>query len=135
MFLSLLNLQQKKLFMSLAYILADSDGDYSDYEKVAIKGYLKEMDIEMPKDQADTNLEYVVDKLNEISSMREKRIIIFEIIGLAMADYNYDDGERKIVKDAMNVFGIDYNYGDYCEKKIAEYLEFQMELSNKVLIN
>lgn len=133
MFLSLLNLQQKKLFMSFAYILADSDGDYSDYEKVAIKGYLKEMDIEMPKDQADTNLEYVVDTLNEISSMREKRIIIFEIIGLAMADYNYDDGERKIVKNAMNVFGIDYNYGDYCEKKIAEYLELQTELSNKVL--
>lgn len=119
--------------MSFAYILADSDGDYSDYEKVAIKGYLKEMDIEMPKDQADTNLEYVVDTLNEISSMREKRIIIFEIIGLAMADYNYDDGERKIVKNAMNVFGIDYNYGDYCEKKIAEYLELQTELSNKVL--
>jgi hypothetical protein len=134
MFLSLLNTEQKKAFMSLAYNLAVSDGDFSESERTAIKGYSMEMEMEFKMEDVDTDINNVISVINKICGKREKKIIVFEIIGLAMADYNYDNGERKIVKKALDIFDLDTSFGDFCEEKIEEYLELQEELNSKILM-
>jgi uncharacterized tellurite resistance protein B-like protein len=134
MFLSLLNTEQKKAFMSLAYNLAASDGDFSESERAAIKGYSMEMEMEFKMEDVDTDIHNVISVINKICGKREKKIIVFEMIGLAMADYNYDNGERKIVKKALDIFDLDTSFGDFCEKKIEEYLKLQEELNSKILM-
>lgn len=133
MFLSLLNTNQKKLFMSLAYNLVMSDGDFSENERMAIKSYSIEMDMEMKLEEVDTDMNHVISEMNASCGMREKKIIIFEIIGLAASDYRYDEGERAIVRKALDIFGLDAEFGDFCEKKLSEYLDLQEELNSKIL--
>ena len=133
MFLALLSGNQKRLFMSLAYDLAISDDDFSENEKMAIKEYSREMEIEMKLEEADKDINHVISEMNNICGEREKKIIVFEIIGLAMADHNYDDGEREIVKKALSIFELEQGFGDYCEKKLSEYFELQEELNSRIL--
>lgn len=133
MFLSLLNTDQKKLFISLAYNLASSDGDFSENERMAIQSYSMEMGMELKLEDVDTDLDHVISEVNTLCGVREKKIVVFEMIGLAMADDNYDDGERKIVHKVLEICGLDAEFGDYCEKKLVEYLDLQEELNSKIL--
>ena len=55
------------------------------------------------------------------------------MIGLAMADSNYDDNEREIIKKALTLFGLETNFGKYCEKKLIEYFNLQNELNTYIL--
>ena len=116
MYLSLLNTEQKKLFLSLAYNLAASDGDFSENERQVIKGYSMEMEMELKMEDVDKDLNHVISNINQICGNREKKIIVFEMIGLAMAESNYDDGEREIVKKALTIWGLESNFGYNCRK-------------------
>lgn len=133
MFLSLLSKDQKKLFVSAAYNIAGSDGDFSESERMVIQSYSAEMGIEIELEDVDTDMNRVISEINNLCGIREKKIIIFEMIGLAKADYNYDEGERKIIRNALKIFGLDADFGDYCEKKLTEYLSLQEELNSKIL--
>ena len=133
MYLSLLNTEQKKLFFSVAYNLASADGDFSESEKRAINGYSMEMEMEFKIEDVDKDLNRVISNLSQICGNREKKIVIFEMIGLAMADSNYDNNERKIVKRALGLFGLESNFGDICEKKLIEYFNLQNELNTYIL--
>lgn len=133
MFLSLLNTDQKRLFISLAYDLSTSDGNFSENEKIAIKSYFIEMDIEVALEDVDKDIENVISEININCGIREKKIIVFEIIGLAMADLHYDDEEKEIVRKALDTFGLDAEFGEFCEKKLSEYLNLQEELNSIIL--
>lgn len=133
MFLSFLNSRQKKLFLSLGYDLAAIDGDFSENERAVIESYSSEMGMEINLEDVDADIDHVIAALNENCGTREKRIIIFEIVGLAMSDYNYDAGEREVVRKALDVFGLDAEFGDFCEKKLTEYLNLQEELNKRIL--
>lgn len=133
MYLSLLSTEQKKLFLSLAYNLAAADGDFSDTERQVIKSYSMEMDMEIKMEDFDTDMNRVLSNINSICSIREKKIIVFEMIGLAMADHNYNCGEREIVRKALSIFGLESNFGDYCVKKLTEYFNLQNDLNTYIL--
>ena len=133
MFLSLLTSEQKKLFISFAYDLAFSDGNFSEKEKVLLKNYSMEMGMEIKQEDINGEINSIISEISRLCGHREKKIIIFEAIGLAMADYNYDEAERKVLKEALNTFGIDSEFGDYCEEKIREYLCLQEEINMKIL--
>lgn len=133
MFLSLLNTEQKKLFLSLAYNLAMSDGNFCENERVVMKRYSMEMNMEMNMEDVDKDINRVLSGISDISGVREKKIIIFELVGLAMADYNFDKGEREIVQKALATFGLNHEFGVFCEKKLTEYFNLQEELNAKIL--
>ena len=133
MFLTMLNTEQKKLFISLAYNLASSDGDFSEDERLAIKSYSVEMGMKFKIEEVDTDINCVISEINKISGVREKKIIVFEMIGLAMSDNNYDDCEREIVCKVLKIFGLDAEFGVFCEKKLTEYLKLQEELNANIL--
>lgn len=133
MFLSLLNQKQKKLFFSFAYNLATIDNDFSENEKILMKSYSVEMNMEFELKDVERNITHVISALNEICMEREKRIIIFELIGLAMSDDNFDRNERKIVQNAMSVWGVSNEFGSFCEKKLLEYFKLQRELNQEIL--
>lgn len=133
MYLALLNEKQKKLFFSLAYDLAASDGDFSEDEKMAIKSYESEMELELKMDEIDTDLDRIISEMNTVCELREKKIIVFELIGLAMADYHYDDGEKDIIYKALNILGLEKDFGVFCERKLTEYFNLQDELNMAIL--
>ena len=133
MYLSLLNTEQKRLFLSVAYGLATSDGDFSEREQQVIESYSMEMNIEINMEDIDMKLDKVINNLSSICGLREKKIIVFEMTGLAMADNNYDTGEREIIKRTLLLFGLEADFGVYCEKKLLEYFELQNQLNTYIL--
>ena len=55
------------------------------------------------------------------------------MIGLAIADSNYDDSERNLIYKFLSNLGLDIEFGYFCEKKLTEYLNLQNELNTNIL--
>ena len=64
---------------------------------------------------------------------KEKKIIIFETIGLALVDGNYDKTERTIIEQMAKTFEIKESYTKECEQLLEEYLKLQNRINQTVL--
>lgn len=133
MYLSILSSEEKRMFLGLAYDLAASDGDYSAEEQDTIQGYCYEMQMEFDEKTMVRPIDEIINGFSQKSNLKTKKIVVFEVIGLAMADNSYDDNERAIISDMENKFGLDKSYGEECEKVIGEYISFQNRINNLVL--
>lgn len=132
MFLNTLKSEEKKRFFDLAYLVATSDGEYSSEEKMLMNSYADEMSIAWNENAPSESVEAIIDILEKECSIKEKKIIVFEIIGLAMSDGHYDAEEKKIVCSMCKTFGLQESYADECERCIKEYLHLQMRMNRLV---
>ncbi len=133
MYLALLNENQKKLFLGLAYNLASMDGDYSEQEKQMIDSYCMEMHIEFNDSIVDKEVNNIVNEMNETCNEQLKRVIIFESIGLAMSDGKYDEKEKDFIVMMTKTFGIDSNFVEHSEKLLTEFIKIQLNINNLVI--
>ena len=137
MYLMNLSEKVKKAFLELAYLVAVSDNDYSDDEKLVMEAYKKELQIEYDLNNLEGNIdpEAVVQVLCAEANEAEKKIIVFEITGLAMTDNQYDDEERKMIKQMNAAFKLDDDYPSKCEALINKYVELQSQIDALVTEN
>ncbi|WP_297634629.1 hypothetical protein [uncultured Clostridium sp.] len=104
MFLKELNNDEKRAFANLIYKLAEIDKKLAKNEKKLIKEYLKELEI---KEDGFSKLSY-----NEImfvltkSTDRKKKIIYFELLGLALVDGNYEEKEIDYLDKVASELGL-----------------------------
>ena len=129
MFLEVLNDREKELFLSFAYNLSAADKDYSPEERTLISSCCREMGIDFDMDKINLSVDETIDELNSICTMQIKKVIIFEIMRLAIVDTDYDDDERKIINGAIDKFGIDSAYHDKCEAVLGELTELQEKIA------
>ena len=132
MYLSILKENEKELFLELVYALSSVDGDVANEEKIMIQSYCDELGI-VASPSNISKLD-VVNTLAENSDIQSKKIIIFELIGLAMTDNNYNEEEKEFVLEAVSKFGLTSDFIDSCEKIILEYLSFQEKINNLILV-
>ncbi len=95
MYLGILENKNKELFLNLAYNLALSDGDYSEDEEMMIKSYCNEMQIELDMKNINRSIDSTIKEMSEECNIRDKKIIVFESIGLSMSDGCYCEEEKK----------------------------------------
>lgn len=133
MYLSLLSEKEKELFLGLAFNLAVSDGNYSDEEKAVMNEYCREMQYELNENNIVKSTDILIEEINSTSNMKVKKIIIFELIGLAMTDNCYHDEEGALIRELEIQFGIDEGYAKKCKSELTKYIEFQTELNQFVL--
>lgn len=91
MFLNELSKNEGIAFMQLVKGLANSDNTFAKEEKNLYNDYLRELNIK-ESEILDTNLDSIYETLKS-SSERNKNIIYFELIGLALIDGEYDEKE------------------------------------------
>ena len=133
MYLSILKEEEKKLFLGFVYYVAASEGNIGDEEKKVIGIYCNEMMIEPVYDKPELSCIQVVDNISRMATEKEKKIILFEILGLAMADNRYDKSEKNMIHDAAKKFGLSDEFVIQCEQTINEYITFQSRLNNLIL--
>lgn len=133
MYLGLLNEEQKELCIGLAINLASIDGNFSDEEKTMIDAYCYEMGISYDYSKEIAEISDIVERLHVISDMREKKIIVFEAIGLAMADNDFHEKERIMIRTMVEKFNMEESYIDKCEHVIEEYTQFQTRINSLVI--
>ena len=137
MYLMNLSEKVKPTFLELAYLVAVSDNNFGDEEKIVMEAYKNELQIEYDFQTIDgsINLDAVVRTLCTDANETEKKIIVFEIIGLAMTDNQYDDEEKKIIMRINEAFQLDDAYPAYCEALINKYVELQSQIDALVIEN
>ena len=123
MYLSNLNEKQKYLFLEFAYCLAVSDGDYSIEEENLMNAYCDEMLITFDSTKIIDKLpKRIIEKINLECNEHEKKIFIFEALGLVLSDLDYTESEKQIINIAMNEFGLKEEFKNECENIIREYM-------------
>ncbi|WP_312060804.1 hypothetical protein [Anaerotignum sp.] len=133
MYLSLLSKNEKELFLNLAYEFSLIDGDYGIEEQQMIESYCNEMQISSTNLKQSNSLSSVTDVIAQESSIRNKKIIIFEIIGLAMSDGKYDDKEKDYIYELIQKFMLNDNLSLQCEEVISEYISLQHKINSLVI--
>lgn len=132
MYLGMLSSEEKKLFLQLAISIASVDGDYSDVEKAMINSYCLEMGVNNSVENYES-ISSIIERFNTISTEQIKRIVLFETIGLALSDRNYDKNEEKMITDIAKTFNIDIKFVKESKKIVNEYFDFQQRINGLVL--
>ena len=133
MYLALLSEKEKELFLGVAFNLAAVDGDYSDEEKTVINGYCQEMQCVFDEKTMVKPMDVLIRDIKLNSNNRIKKIFIFELVGLAMADGNYDEDERALINNLELEFDIGLGFAKNCEAVLKEYIAFQTRLNQFIL--
>lgn len=134
MYLSLLREDEKNLFLGLAYKVSNIDGDFGDMEKLMIDSYCEEMKIiNNIEFYNECHIEEIEKSIVEKCDMKTKKIIIFEIIGLATSDGKYDVEEKEYISKLAEKFMIESGYINKCENIINEYMSFQNKINMLVI--
>lgn len=104
MFLNELNKEEAMAFVNLISEFAESDNDFAEEEKELISRYKKELHINEGNIQTLSHDEII--KTLEKSSDRIKRIIYFELIGLALIDGEYQENEVDFLDNIAEKLGV-----------------------------
>lgn len=133
MYLALLSEKEKEAFLGFAFHLVAVDGNYSDEEKAVINGYCQEMQCFFDEKTMVRPLDALIRDVKVNCDEKIKKIFVFELIGLAMADKNYDDKERALINNLQAEFDIVPEYARNCEALINEYIAFQTKMNQLIL--
>lgn len=128
MFLNILNEKQKNLFLKLAIKAAETNDEVTSEEEAMIDAFALEMQIE-PIHSTDDALDEILQALKNISTIRDYRIITFEILGILFSDSEFDDKEKDFIKEICDTFGITKETVDEMIVNLNEYTN----LFNKIV--
>lgn len=106
MYLNKLSDEQKELFLDLSIHAAKADNDFAEEEKSYIEQYCAEMQISPVRYKSNNEFDHAVDKLIEISTQCELKIIALELTALMLADNNYDELEQKFMSKLLSKTGL-----------------------------
>jgi len=106
MFLSKLDQSKKELFLQLSIHAALANNILEREEEELISEYCIEMGINKYKIEIRTELNELLNQINKSCTEEEKNIIIFEIVGLLMADNEFDSFEAEFMNNVKTKLGI-----------------------------
>lgn len=132
MFLNNLTQKKKELFLSLAYNISCIDDNYADEEKMVLEQYCVEMDIRIDKIQLIEDFDKILNRINILCNFQEKKIFVFESVGLILADGVIHDKEMEAITNMVRLFEINDNYFEDCMKLIKEYYDLQSRMMNLI---
>ena len=117
MLLDELTLEEKKAFWNIANVLAAVDGRTASEESI-LNQYKEEMGVDFELiDSADIDIKNELAKLGA-SSIRNRKIVYFELFGVAYADTEFDEKEKSILDEAYAALGISSNDREFLESSV-----------------
>jgi hypothetical protein len=136
MFLDELNKNEGIAFMQLVKALANSDEVFAKEEKNLYDDYLKELNIK-ENEILDKNLSDIYENLKN-SFERNKNIIYFELIGLALIDGEYDEKEVELLEEIGRNLNIERSkriaFANYFYNFVDVYSFSVVEAESKVTL-
>lgn len=105
MYLNYLKENEKIAFLKLAHIVANSDNEICENEKIIIGSYCNEMGI----NDTSFNLEDVSISIlaNEFSSVSSKKITILELMSVINANGEFKNNEKEIINKLLEKFNLE----------------------------
>ena len=119
--------EQKDLFLQLAVVAAKANGKFDETEQEMLIKFANEMNIE-PKSESDKSFDELVAELAKISSKKEKKIILFEAIGILNSDGEFDEKEAEYLANVAKKFDISKEDLEYMMSLVSYYIELFDEI-------
>lgn len=132
MLLGQLSEDNKKLFLQLELILSNIDGDCSANEQALIERHCNEMGIEYAGCDINVSLDETILQIQTEMSVKERKIILIELITLAVVDGVYDDKEKQLVESLRKILGIPDVVGDQALELVERLVKVSTEIENFV---
>ena len=129
MLLDQLTLEEKKAFWNIANLLASSDGSAREEESI----------LEQYNEEMGTGFEYPdasqIDIKNELesikaSSSKNRKIVYFELYGVAYADTSFDDREKKILDEVCLALSITDDVRETLESSVKSIFDTYRKLGD-----
>lgn len=98
-----------------------------------LDSYCSEMGVSNKLLQSIVPLDTAVINLTNDSSPLTKRIVIFELVGLAMSDGIYDKVEKEFIVSLISKFNLTNDYLSKCESYISDYMLLQAKINTLVV--
>lgn len=127
MFLNQLLDEEKKAFISLSIYAANSDGDFAEEEKVMFQEYCKEMELENISAKDIISKDEIIDIFKE-SEEHNKKIALFELLGLVYSDGKYMNEEKNFVEDFVRKIGLSEDIIKEQTELVVKYLNIVKEI-------
>ena len=133
MYLSILTEKEKQLFLNLAYTLAYSDGEFGDEEKLLLDAYCNEMGTTFDRPETAVSLNELLESLKRDNFENIRKVVYFELLGLAVVDGKYSEEEKKVMDTIREIFGLSREFADQCYDFLTQYLQLQERLTALLL--
>lgn len=127
MFLSVLNDQEKELFLALSIHAANANGDFNEDEEELIKSYCYEMNILFFNPSKIATMDEITTYF-KASKEKTKRIIALELIGLLNVDGTYDEQEKCFSSQFFKQIGLKEEKIEEITDAVDEYLKASKKL-------
>lgn len=131
MYLSVLDLETKYLFLDLELYISKTDGEFNDLEKQIIDTHCIEMHIDNNNYQCELPRSVVYEKLGKCTE-EEKRIIFIEMLAVVLADKVYHQSEKILVDRLANILKIKDEDVKKAFAAVEEMKEAYVKFSNFV---
>jgi len=134
MYLEFLNEQQRELCIELAINLASTDGNFSQKERMLIEGYCQDAGMTYNfNNKSVLPLQAVIENLLIVTGETERKIIIFEMVRLAVVDNVFHENERDLINDLAIQFEIEESFVEECKETIEAYVAIEEKMNHLVL--
>lgn len=118
MLLDELSMEEKKAFWNIANVLASVDGRVMEEESI-LNQYNGEMGVNFAFiDASLVDIDKEIESISS-SSLRSRKIVYFELFGVAYADTEFDDKEKGILDKVSHGLGISDDIREVLEKSVA----------------
>lgn len=129
MLLDELTLEEKKAFWNIANVLASADGRALEEESI-LEQYNEEMgtDFEYP-DASQIDIKNELESI-KASSAKNRKIVYFELYGVAYADTSFDDREKKILDEVCLALSITDDVRETLESSVKTIFDTYRKLGD-----
>lgn len=118
MLLDELSMEEKKAFWNIANVLASVDGRVMEEESI-LNQYNEEMGVNFAFiDASLVDIDKEIESIRS-SSLRSRKIVCFELFGVAYADTEFDDKEKAILDKVSHGLGISDDIREVLEKSVT----------------
>ena len=132
MFLEMLKDEQKNLFLQLAVVCAKTNVRFDDTEKEMLVKFAGEMNI-APIEECGKSVDELVDELAKISDKKEKKIILFETVGILNVDGDFDEKETETLANIAKKFDIKLEVLEYMMTLVSDYIDLFSDIVYTVI--
>ena len=132
MYLRRLSQPAKEVFIDIAKYLCNADGIVDKREEKLLAAYGEELQMTISLDAPQKSLEALATNLNAATDRIQKRIVVFELMGLALVDGTYADEEKAFFKLLGEKLDLRPTFTERCEASIRAYMAVHKEIDEVI---
>lgn len=129
MYLAVLPQKAKENFLNLAFYVSNADNKFSTEEENLLNIFSKEMNISykptaMPLDE-------ILSQFSDLS-LSERKIVFFELMGLAVVDKHFAKEEKEILERILTALNLPPEFYEKSRKAVTKIAEIYRETNNLI---